>query len=94
MVAAIPVSPRFPEISLLSGLLPCSDLSRRLEARMEIRRSISLGSQNVNVKIMKTVNSSSGSFELGLLTPHGAVLEQRSSSVACSFINLGLGCQH
>lgn len=37
MVAAIPVSPRFPEISLLSGLLPCSDLSRRLEARMEIR---------------------------------------------------------
>lgn len=37
MVAAIPVSPRFPEISLLSGLLPSSDLSRRLEARKEIR---------------------------------------------------------
>ena len=40
MVAAVPVSPRFPEISLLSGLLPCSDLSRRLEARMEIRSTI------------------------------------------------------
>ena len=57
-------------------------------------RSISLGSQNVNVKAMKTAKSSSGSFESGLLTPHGAVLEQKASSVACSFINLGLGCQH